>query len=143
MPHILDTNIFNRLVDGAIALADLPDGGHLVATHIQIDEINSTKDLERRARLFLAFAQARPEIVPTETFVWDVSRWDQGKWSDGVLYEKLKVRLDELNRSKANNPHDALIGEVAIINNFTLLTADRHLAQVVKELGGNVVLFEA
>ena len=81
-------------------------------------------------------------MVYTESFAWDVSRWDQGKWSDGVLFEKLKNELDSLNKSKANNVQDVLIAEVAIVNEFTLVTADRHLATVVQSLGGQVAYFE-
>lgn len=142
MSYVVDTNIFNKLVDGTINVTDLPADGSFVATHIQIDEINNTKDIERRARLFLMFAEMRPEIVPTESFVLDVSRWDHGKCSDGVLFEKLKQELDVMNKSKPNNVQDILIAEVAIVNGFTLLTSDRHLAEVVKRQGGKVVYFK-
>ncbi len=142
MSYVVDTNIFNKLVDGLLRIEDLPSNGSYLATHIQIDEINNTKDTERRARLFLMFAEMRPQVVPTESFVWDVSRWDQGKWSDGVLFEKLKQDLDALNKSKSNNARDILIAEVAIANGYTLLTADRDLAAVAEKHGGKVAYFE-
>ena len=142
MLYVVDTNIFNKLVDGTVDINNLPSKGQFIATHIQIDEINNTKDAERRARLFLMFAEMRPEIVPTESFVWDVSRWDQGKLSDGVLFEKLKQALDALNMSNSNNAQDVLIAEVAIVNGFTLLTSDLHLAQVVVGQGGKVAHFQ-
>ncbi|CAH1087064.1 hypothetical protein [Candidatus Nitrotoga sp. 1052] len=142
MSYVVDTNIFNKLVDGTINVNDLPSDGPFIATHIQIDELNNTNDRERRARLFLMFAEVRPEIVPTDSFVWDVSRWDQAKYSDGVIFNKLKQDLDALNKSKSNNIQDVLIAEVAILNSFTLLTSDRHLAQVVKNQGGKVVLYK-
>lgn len=142
MSYVVDTNIFNNLVDGTINVADLPSDSPFVATHIQIDEINNTKDSERRARLFLMFAEVRPEIVPTESFVLDVSRLDYGKLSDDVLFDKLKQELDALNKSKSNNVQDVLIAEVAIVNGFTLLTSDRHLAEVVEKQGGKVVHFK-
>jgi hypothetical protein len=142
MSYVVDTNIFNKLVDGVICAEDLPSDGPYISTHVQIDEINNTKDSERRARLFLMFAEVRPQVVPTESFVWDVSRWDQGKWSDGVLFEKLKQDLDALNKSKANNARDVLIAEVAIVNGFTLLTADSDLSVVVKNHGGQVAFFK-
>lgn len=143
MPYVLDTNIFNRIVDGSIAFDDLPTDESLVATYVQIDEINNTKDTERRARLFLAFADVRPQIISTESFVWDVSRWDRSKWSDGVLYQVLKNEIDSLNKSKPNNVQDTLIGEVAIVNGCTLLTTDNDLATVVRKHGGKVILYKA
>ena len=138
MSYVVDTNIFNKLVDETITLDDLPSDGPFLATHIQIDEINNTKDSERRALLLLMFAEMRSEIIPTESFVWDVSRFDCAKWDEGVLFEKLKQDLDSLNKSKLNNVQDVLIAEVAIVNGFTLLTSDRHLVQVVENQGGKV-----
>ena len=142
MSYVADTNIFNKLVDGILRIEDLPSDGPYFATHVQIDEINNTKDAERRARLFLMFAAVRPQMVPTESFVWDVSRWDYGKWGDGILYEKLKQDLDALNKSKTNNAMDILIAEVSIANGYTLLTADRDLATVTKNHGGKVAFYE-
>jgi predicted nucleic acid-binding protein len=142
MSYVVDTNIFNKLVDGTINVADLPSDGPFVATHVQIDEINNTKDSERRVRLSLVFAEVRPNIVPTESFVVGVSRLGHGKLSDGVLFKKLKQELDALNKSKSNNVQDVLITEVAIVNGFTLLTTDRDLAEVVEKQGGKVVHFK-
>lgn len=142
MSYVVDTVIFNKLVDGTINVADLPSDGAFVATHVQIDEINNTGDSERRARLFLMFAEMRPKIVPTESFLFDVSRFDNAKISDGVLFEKLKKELDALNKSKSNNIQDILIAEVAIANGFTLLTLDQHLAEVVEKQGGKVFHFK-
>jgi hypothetical protein len=141
MTYVVDTNIFNKLVDGLIGIEDLPSNGPYLATHIQIDEINNTKDSDRRALLFLKFAELRPQVIPTESFVWDVSRWDQGKWSDGVLFEALKHDLDVLNKSKSNNARDILIAEVAITNGYTLVTADRDLADIAKKHGCKVAYF--
>ncbi|MEQ1534054.1 MAG: hypothetical protein HOO97_07225 [Sideroxydans sp.] len=44
MSYVVDTNIFNNLVDGVFRIEDLPSGGPFPATHVQIDELNNTKD---------------------------------------------------------------------------------------------------
>ena len=143
MPYVVDTNIFNKLVDGIIAPDDLPSDEPFVATHVQVDEINNTSDKERRAQLFLKFVELGPKIVPTESFALGVSRLGHGKLSDGVLFTKLKQDLDTMNKSKPNNVRDVLIAEVAILNGFTLLTADGDLCEVVKRHGGRVAYFKA
>jgi predicted nucleic acid-binding protein len=140
MKYVVDTNIFNRLADGVDVLGRLPSDAQLIAAHIQIDEINSTRDKERRARLFLAFAHIKPTLLPTETAVWDVSRWNEAKWDEGSYFNAIKVALDLSNRSKSNNREDALIAEVALVNGYGFVTADRDLANVVQAHGGNVVL---
>lgn len=138
MKYVLDTNVFNRLLDGLFGLDKLPEGAKFVATHLQIDEIKNTKNLSRRDSLLDVFAAVGPEMVPTESFVWEVSAWDQCKWSDEKNYAQLdaiKADLDALNDNKDNNWQDALIAEVALINEFTLITDDRHLSQVARKHG--------
>lgn len=141
MKYVVDTNIFNRLVDGLLSTGDLPGDGEFIATHVQVDELNKTSDPERRAQLFLKFATVVDAVVPTESTVLGVSRLDYSKLSDGTRYDNLKADLDSLNRGKANNPHDALIAEVAIVNGCTLLTADYHLTEVAKRHGCTVRYF--
>lgn len=141
MSYVLDTNIFNWLIDGRIQPVDLPADGDYVATHVQVDELNKTGNADRRAMLFLKFAEIRPKVVPTESMVWDVSRWDHAKWGDGETYDKLKTDLDALNKSRPNNILDALIAEVAIVNAHTLLTADSDLAKVAEKYGCKVRLY--
>jgi predicted nucleic acid-binding protein len=152
---MLDTNVFNHVLDGRIDPARL-QGKRLVATHIQRDEILATGNAERRDALMALFIEFVPSraptssavagisvagasnsgMVPTESFVWDVSCWDEAKWpkEDG-LFEALRNDLDDLNGGKANNVKDVLIAETALRNGWTLVTDDRHLAQVASTHG--------
>jgi predicted nucleic acid-binding protein len=140
--YVIDTCAFNKMVDGLFDVSSLPADSEFVISHIQIDEVNNTTDAnkERRAMLLIVMAKLRPTVVPTESMIWDTSRWDNAKFSDGVSYNALKSALDGLNKNKKNNHMDALIAEVAIKNSWTLLTADRHLAQVTENLGCAVKL---
>ena len=139
MRYVVDTNVFNRIVDGRFSRAELPQDAELVATHIQIDEINRTGDPDRRAVLFLAFAQHQPAIVPTESAVWDVSRWGQAKWGQSQHHANLRAKLDSRNGGKANNLQDVLIAEVAIANGYGLVTADEDLAAATREFTNKVI----
>ncbi|MGH9850392.1 MAG: hypothetical protein ACREBD_11190 [Blastocatellia bacterium] len=139
MRYVVDTNFFNRLADAIDVLSHLPTGAELIATHIQIDEINRTSDPERRARLFLVFAHTQPAIVPTETGLWDVSRWDEAKWDEGPEFAGVLRELNSRNGGKRNNTEDALIAEVALAHGYGLVTVDHDLAVVVRQHGGHVV----
>lgn len=139
MKYIVDTSILNKLVEGDIKPGDLPSDGSFVASHVQIDEINKTKDEERRARLFLQFVAVVDDVVPTESAVMGASRIGHCKISNGGLYMKVKGDLDLLNDGKKNNVMDALIAEIAIKNGITLLTADYHLKEVAVENGCKVI----
>lgn len=146
MKYIIDTCAIDRVADELFnPETELPSGSEFYITHIQHDELNNIPDKykDRRVRLALANAKLRPKLVPTESLVWDVSRWDQANWGDGVTYTAIRTALDALNRNKANNPNDALIAESAIKNQWILLTADTDLAEVVRQFGGSVHFISA
>lgn len=157
---MFDTNVFNRILDRVISIEALIGRVVAHATHIQRDEINNTKNCERRAALARVFGdvvtastptdsfvldvsrlgEARlggEQMVPTTSAVWDVSRWDQASWgADDNLYSTLKSELDTLNRRKDNNVQDALIAETSVKEGFVLVTDDGDLATVTKKYGG-------
>lgn len=139
--YVVDTCVFNWLADGRIHKEALPSDGGFAITHIQVDEINKTKDEERRAGLLLMQTSLRCELLPTQTFVFDISRFDYAMLGDGRVFTSLKAELDRLNGNKESNIRDALIAEAAIANKYTLLTADRDLRSVTEGHGGMVIFF--
>jgi hypothetical protein len=139
--YVVDTCVFNWLADSLVKTSALPSDGGFAITHIQMDEINKTKDEERRARLLLVQASLHCKLLPTQTLVLDVSRIDHAKMGDGKLFTSLRSELDIRNGKKKNNVRDALIGEVAIANGFTLLTADEDLKSATEKHGGKVIFF--
>jgi len=139
--YVVDTSVFNWLANGSIKKDDLPSDGGFAITHIQMDEINKTKDDERRVQLFLLQASLNCKLLPTQSFVSDVSRTDHANGGDGKLFTILRSELDVLNRKKRNNVRDALIAEVAIANGYTLLTADEDLKSATEKHGGRVIFF--
>lgn len=112
--YVVDTCVFNWLAISRLEKNALPSDGGFAITHIQVDEINKTRDEELRARLLLTQASLHCELLQTQTFVWDVSRFDHAKHGDGKLFASIKAELDILNGNKNNNARDALIAEVAL-----------------------------
>jgi hypothetical protein len=87
--YMLDTNVFNDVVDGKIEPANL-NGRRLIATHVQRDELNNTTDQKRRELLLAVFEFVSADqlgLVPTESALWGVSKWDAAKWGadDGIF----------------------------------------------------------
>jgi hypothetical protein len=142
MKHVIDTCIFNKLVEGKLLITDLPPDGEYVATHIQYDELNRDPDIENKERLLAMFEEIDPEILPTESGVLDVSAWVSAKWGEGELLQDILVTLDGLNKRKKNNINDALIAEVAIKHGYCLLTSDKDLAHSAEIFGCKVKLFK-
>jgi predicted nucleic acid-binding protein len=139
MKYVVDTSLINKLVDGSVHADELPRDGSFVASHIQLDELNRTKNSQRRLELLQKFLETIAEVLPTESFLLGTSRFGQGKLGDGASYEAIKKELDSLNKGKANNSADALIAEVAMKNGYVLLTADFHLYEVAYAHGIGVI----
>ena len=144
MGYLLDTNIFNQLVDGRISFSEIPNDAPLLATYLQFQEIGNTKRPERREVLQRKFQEVNPQTVPVETSLWGVTPYGQGKYGGGSeLFKALLVALDSKNNGKKNNYADALIAEVTIVNSYTLITSDQYLADLVVSKSGKLKRFAA
>lgn len=142
MKCMFDTVIFNRVLDESEPIERLTECVAVYSTHIQRDEINNTQDEERRRKLNRVFADLNPEMRSTKSAVWNVSKWNQARWSEGDnLLRTIETKLDE-HEKKKNNIRDALIAETAIKNKYTLVTDDGDLRDVAAELGANCMTFK-
>ena len=133
---MVDTNIINRILDHDWDLQNFkrPDKTFF-ATHVQRDEIINTQNATRRDELLSIFEEIVVSI-PTESALWGRSRWGESKWASdnqvGKILEALNKK-DKKNKNKSN-PHDALIADTAIKNNYILITEDDPLYYVVTEV---------
>jgi len=157
---ILDTNVFNKILDNKIDISKFLELGHkYYVTHIQRDEILNTKADERRHSLIALFFDivdlniptesavvgvsrvGGAKIIPTESAVFGVSCWGQCKFTaKNNLFEPIKDALDKI-KNKKNNLQDALIAETSIKNGYILITNDVNLATIVKDYNGKVLSF--
>jgi hypothetical protein len=131
--------IFDRLHKGLLSLPELPADGKFIATHIQLDEIKAIRDPENRARTEAIFTEIVSSSVPTESCVWDISDWDQAKWSSDDTWEQIRDALDQL-QSHPNNQKDALIAEVALKSGYTLVIDGRNLHLVCRQFSCDSIL---
>ncbi|MEN3111150.1 type II toxin-antitoxin system VapC family toxin [Uliginosibacterium paludis] len=142
MKYMLDTNIFNLLLDGRFSLSFLSEVNGVFATPIQMEELSKTSDAERRNELLRIFEDVSPHVF-SPSFSWDVpgAGWDDGEWSEHNDASQLWVAL-ESNKSKLNNWEDALIAEAAMSADCCLVTADRLLAEVASRHGISTQYFD-
>ncbi len=142
---MFDTNIFNEILDGKISLQEIQGTtAKFWITHLQYDELNSTKNEDRRNGLLKTFQQIDQTVVPTESAVFDISVWDQAKWtSQDNLYEPI---LNELNTRQPgrtrSHTRDALIAETAIKNKCLFVSNDKTLYSIVEQFKGEVCTLE-
>ena len=139
MKYMLDTSPFNRLADGLLKVEELPPGSELVATYVQIEEINRTKDEQRRLQLLITFTHLEPTMEHTASFIWGKTPWGLAPFGIGESFNELKAELDFRNKSKPSNTNDALIAETALTKGYGLVTADRDLAEVFAKRSAHVM----
>lgn len=146
MKYLLDTCVFNWIVNGTHAPSDLPDGKYLV-THIQRDEIGRVSNEQRRSALLSAFELCEADQVPTGVFVLGVSRIGQAALGAADTYNRIYTGLFALNSSKRKHQShmaDAIIGATAHVRGVGLVTADADFFQVMKGIipEGNLILWQ-
>ena len=134
---MLDTNIFNRILDGQVCI-DIFCKHPIYITHVQHDELEATKKDLRRKQLLEVFHLVEKKKIPTESGIFGVSRFGEAKFSDGKLYEQIKKELDAVEK-KSNNVQDALIAETTIEKSLILITTDRALQEIVCKLNGKAM----
>lgn len=139
MRYLLDTNVFNFLLDGQFEFDERFKDAEFYATPAQIQEIKKTKCATRRALLLAKFEEVTEYTIPTKTAVWDLSQWDSAEINDDKFYETFKDALDKLNDEKKSNDQDALIAEVAIKENMVLITSDADLLEIYQKHSQNFI----
>jgi predicted nucleic acid-binding protein len=143
--YILDTKVFNALLDGELELSLFAEK-RICVVHPQQDELANTPDPVRREALLAVARKLGAEPIATSSAVWGVSKFDQAKWtkSDG-LFDRIRSEIEEVDASAGkqlrpqNQSRDALLGETAIREGLTLVTNDKGLTAVVRAHGGKVV----
>ena len=157
MKFMLDTNAYNQLLDNDISVDDLK--GEFFTTHIPEDELNNTRVEDRRKKLNAKFKEIHQKELPTESAVWDTSKWNKAKWTDsdtptesfvlgtsrlggaklgdGVSYDKILEFLEKIKPNDRGNIKDALIGETASKQDMILVTDDYGLFYAVTNKGIN------
>jgi len=143
--YMLDTNVFSNLVQGRIALSDLPSNKQFWATSVQFEELRQTKDIIRKTELLSLFNEMilDKNTAVSPSFAFDVrgAGFGEGVWRNTPsIGPEFKKDLDMTRQSlpskkrksskKENNIQDAIIAEAARFHDFTLITCDCVLATV-------------
>ena len=143
MKYMVDTSAFNRLADRRLTVEQLPPGAELIATYVQVEEINRTKDEQRRYQLLIAFTHLEPAMEHTTSFIFGKTPLGLAPFGIGEDFDELKAELDARNKSRPSNTNDALIAETALTKGYGLITADRDLAEVFLRRSKHVIYVAA
>ncbi|PWU70973.1 hypothetical protein DK867_22030 [Ochrobactrum sp. POC9] len=129
---MFDTNVFSNISKGEISPDQIPSDWEPVATHIQWDEIQQTKNVVIREKISSIFSEYLVEKIPTTTAVYGISKWGEAEWSGpSSAYNNLLQQLDA-HRPHRNNPKDALIADTCLQRGIKLVTNDRDLLKIAE-----------
>jgi hypothetical protein len=136
---VLDSNAVDPLIDMPGAVENVQsaiDRGELelLYTHVTMDELAMTPDLDRRQRLILVLAEIGT-LVATGAFVLGHSRLDHGRLSAD---EDAPV-FDALRSGNVDHTRDALIASAAQFEGCALVTNEKRLAARAREQGIEVL----
>lgn len=117
---ILDSLVFDFILDNGIEISKLTDIGEYFTTNVQHSELKNIPDKIKRNKLLKIYFDLPQTKINLESGVWsDVLYWDDDQpWRDEIG----QTARELVGNSK--KWRDALIGEIAKINNLILVTDD-------------------
>jgi predicted nucleic acid-binding protein len=146
--YMLDTNVFNAVIDGNISL-EVFAGRRLLVIGVQMAELAATKCAARREALLAIAEKIKPTTLLASSFALDIegAGLDQAFWNDGTgTFERMLDRLRQLDTKKKqksgdglNQDRDILIAETAIKNHAIMVSNDDNLRKVVSEFSGKAI----
>lgn len=123
--YMLDTNIYDYILDNEIDFSIIKRKGNLFITNVQLSEIKNITNTERRNSLLNLIKRLNPSKLNLESGIWlDDLYWDDEQpWLDEVN-ENCNFLLG--NSQKKKPWKDALIGEVSKNKDLILVTNDNN-----------------
>lgn len=132
--YLLDTNIFNGLLDGAIEWSSLPEGEYFYSSWQRI-ELERTSNISRRQQLLDVFADLvtlkDAQHVTTHSTPWG-SPWGVDWDRKGRFYADIFAALEEIKPGDRGNRGDAVNLELCLYEGLCFVTWDHPAARVAE-----------
>ena len=125
---MLDTNIFDLLLDNNVNIQGLQKIGEYYTTNVQFSELSNISYQKRRSELLNLYNSLDQIKILLRTGIWlDKLRWDDDQiWIDDIQPEAQSL----LGKASVKQPWmDALIGEIAMVEKICVVTNDKDFAK--------------
>lgn len=141
---MFDTNAFGELLKEDFKLPFNSQDIILVITEVQKNEIEQIPNQERKNRI-LEVAKLF-ENKHTSVMVWGYSKWGAGKWatedSSNFYSHILKTQEKQFPcKDKKNIIADSIIGATCLAEKYVLVSQDKSLKKIVKEIDDTSEVF--
>ncbi len=146
---MFDTNILDKIKDEDFILPNNLEGVSFCLTHIQETEIKAIPEKEKRDELLNITSKIIEE--PVSLLVWGQGNWGDKFGTDSTheYYEQIKLEQTKLDEKKINPKkkktsvniiNDARIGATCLAENFVLVTEDKDLRRIIKEINPKLIV---
>jgi len=129
----IDSMIVDKIMGTPGVLASVQTAGTagalvIIGSHIIRDQLEATRDPDRRRHLLSTYDALPLKSVPTRGAVWDITPWGAGRWGDGA---ETGISIGEARTPGKGwrGLKDALIATTASGEADVLVTEDSNLAK--------------
>lgn len=151
MRYMFDTNTLNEIIKRTIDTGNFDKKDKYFITPVQYSEILQTKNILVRKKLLMGFEVIKGIIPIEEVHIhsapWGHFPWGHGPWGggDGKYYGQILRKLSECsgNKSSRGDGFDSLIIETCKMNRMTLITNDRTVQKICRNIGVDWLTLEA
>ena len=132
MNFLLDTNVFDFILDNSIEVGKLMTIGDFYTTNVQYSELKNISNDARRDELLKIYSDLQQTKVNLESGIWiDDLYWDD----EQIWVDDIGQTAQDFTESKHKKPwKDALIGEIAKNKELILVTNDINFRNKAKSL---------
>lgn len=119
--YFLDTNVFDKLLLQNIQTEVLLANGIYFSSNVQLSELKNITNTDKRDKLLTYYYSLQQEKLLLQSGIWlDALYWDDEQpWID-----EINETAQNLSGKSVKTWQDALIGEIAKLNNLVLVTCD-------------------
>jgi len=151
MRYMFDTNTLNEIIKRTVDTGNFNKKDKYFITPVQYSEILQTKNVLARKKLLRGFEVIKSIIPIKEVHIhsapWGHFPWRHGPWGrgDGKYYGQILRKFSECsgNKSSRGDGFDTLIVETCKMNRMTLITNDRTVQKICRNIEVDWLTLEA
>ncbi|RYZ92570.1 MAG: hypothetical protein EOP06_03905 [Proteobacteria bacterium] len=136
MKLMLDSHLFDRLLEGRISIEDIRSAGTPFVTHVQMRELKAIPEAKRdkREKLLALVKEVTASEVPTPFILGETPLGSGYLGAAMPMFEEMYSELTRVS-GKKNDIRDCMIADAAFAIGAVLITDDADLRAVVVKFG--------
>jgi hypothetical protein len=139
--YLLDSMIYDQLLNDRkcydLIIQKCKEGSiEILITHVQLDQLKATPDLNKRQSLLSIVANIPSRKISTAGAVWGMSKWDEAKWGPGAG----DVQISDITNGNLRHNADGLLVATAAAEADVFVTEEKRLPRKVQRLNSKLTV---